>query len=88
MTRFVIKKPQVAKAKRLEAYKPIAEKNNEEKQQEDMNTEEKIIIAKGIIDGEEKRPVKRINRKGKDIIERTESSKIILTEDNKQLLID
>lgn len=53
-----------------------------------MNTEEKIMAVSEILNGsEEKRPVKKI-KKEKGLIERTETSKIILNEDNKQLLSD
>lgn len=50
-----------------------------------MNTD-KISMAESILNDTPK-AVKRI-KKDKGLIERTESSKTILTEDNKQLLVD
>ena len=50
-----------------------------------MNFEEKVNAAEAIIMDE--KPVKRV-KKDKGLIERTESSKTILTEDNKMLLMD
>lgn len=54
-----------------------------------MNTDEKIMAVSEILNNTEepKKPVKRI-KKEKGLIERTETSKIILNEDNKQLLND
>ena len=69
------------------------EENKLEEQKEEkvttMNTEEKIMAVSEILNGteEQKKPVKRI-KKEKGLIERTETSKIILNEDNKQLLND
>ena len=47
----------------------------------------KLDRIDSIVDDNNERPVKRI-KKDKGLIERTESSKVVLTEDNKQLLID
>lgn len=60
-----------------------------EKEVTTMNTDEKIIAVSEILNDTEetKKPVKRI-KKEKGLIERTETSKIILNEDNKQLLND
>ena len=60
-----------------------------EKEVTTMNTEEKIMAVSEILSNgdSEKKPVKRI-KKEKGLIERTETSKIILNEDNKQLLND
>ena len=53
-----------------------------------MTTEEKIAMAQAALAGESQAvPVKRV-KKDKGLIERTESSKTILTEDNKELLND
>ena len=83
--RFIIKhsqevKPQKKVAKR-EEIKKITTDN---KKSEVMN--DKISMAEEIINDTPK-AVKRI-KKDKGLIERTESSKTILTEDNKQLLVD
>jgi hypothetical protein len=63
--------------------------NNKEEKKEVMNTAEKVAMAQEILSTEDnkKQNVKRI-RKDKGLIERTESSKTILTEDNKELLVD
>lgn len=64
--------------------KKVAEnKVNENKQV--MTTSEKIAMAQEVLGGQA--PVKRVKR-DKGLIERTESSKTILTEDNKELLND
>ena len=54
-----------------------------------MTTSEKIAMAQSVLTNEEKTttPFKRV-KKDKGLIERTESSKTILTEDNKELLKD
>ena len=77
---FIIKhsqdiKPQKSKVK----YSPTITTENEE-------VMDKISMAEQIINDTPKE-VKRI-KKDKGLIERTESSKTILTEDNKQLLVD
>lgn len=59
-------------------------KNNDKKNNEVMDN--RIKMAEEIINDTPK-AVKRI-KKDKGLIERTESSKTILTEDNKQLLVD
>jgi len=82
MGRFIIKhinsmKPQ----KRIE--------NNINEIKEVMTTSEKIAMAQSVLSGTDiaAAPVKRV-KKDKGLIERTESSKTILTEDNKELLND
>ena len=65
---------------------PSENKINENKSV--MTTEEKIAMAQEVLDGKPAAPhVKRV-KKDKGLIERTESSKTILTEDNKELLND
>lgn len=59
----------------------------EDKKVNDMNTKEKITYANEILTNQEGVKVKKV-KKDKGLIERTESSKIILTEDNKELLND
>ena len=68
----------------------INQKNNEEiKPINDMNTKEKIEVANEILkqDTQKQTKVKKVT-KDRGLIERTESSKILLTEDNKELLMD
>lgn len=64
------------------------ENNIEVKNNEDMNTYEKIQMANSILNTEEITPKYKRVKKDKGLIERTESSKIVLTEDNKELLND
>ena len=62
-------------------------KNNEEiKKDNVMDTKEKIQMAKAILNAEQPK-VKKV-KKEKGLIERTESSNTILTEDNRELLKD
>lgn len=77
--------------KRLQNLKPqkkyvVVEQNNiiENKENVMMTTEEKVAAAQEILGDSQ---VKRI-KKDKGLIERTENSKTILTEDNKELLKD
>lgn len=89
MGRFIIKhidsrKPQV------KVYNDaLVGENNKKVDEEVMTTSEKIAMAQSILNSEEKstHSVKRV-KKDKGLIERTESSKTILTEDNKELLND
>lgn len=62
--------------------------NNNQNNINNMETKEKIAMANAILgDAEVNNTVKKM-RKEKGLIERTESSKIILTEDNRELLND
>ena len=62
--------------------------NNIEENKQVMTTSEKIAMAQSVLsDATVAAPVKRV-KKDKGLIERTESSKTILTEDNKELLND
>lgn len=61
-------------------------KNKEKKDKDEMITKEDIERMESIAD-ELKPEVKRV-KKEKGLIERTESSKIVLTEDNRQVLND
>lgn len=69
--------------KNVEA-KDMAE-NNEIKKENVMTTNEKIALANEVL--EDKPKVKRI-KADKGLIERAESTKTILTDDNKELLND
>lgn len=61
--------------------------NNITEKKEVMTTKEKLEMVNTILSNEEPQTAKRI-KKDKGLIEKTESSKIVLTEDNKELLID
>lgn len=63
-------------------------KNNKTKKKDDMNTEMKDKIKQAEVALNEMAPEVKVVKKDKSLIERTESSKIVLTEDNRQLLID
>jgi hypothetical protein len=83
---FIIKRNQEIKPQKAKAVNKTSEpkKNNEKKNNKVMDN--RIKMAEEIINDTPK-AVKRI-KKDKGLIERTESSKTILTEDNKQLLVD
>ena len=68
---------------------PNEKENNVEKNIKDMDTQEKIMMANAILNQTDAsiNKVKKV-RKEKGLIEKTESSKIILTEDNRELLND
>lgn len=74
---FIIKHSQSVKPQKKNAI-------NKEIKTEVMD---KISMAEAIVNNAPEKEVKRI-KKDKGLIERTESSKTILTEDNKQLLVD
>jgi hypothetical protein len=67
--------------------KANAKENKIEENKSVMTTSEKIAMAQNVLSGSEPATVKRV-KKDKGLIERTESSKTILTEDNKELLND
>ena len=62
--------------------------NNVEKNKTVMTTEEKIAMAQEVLNNKKTTPSFKRVKKDKGLIERTESSKTILTEDNKELLND
>ncbi len=92
MGKFIIKhidnrKPQV-KAYPSHVHKTVTEENKKKVNEQVMTTSEKIAMAQNVLSGaSQAAPVKRVKR-DKGLIERTESSKTILTEDNKELLND
>lgn len=63
-------------------------KNKVNENRSDMNTSEKIAMAKEILGKNNGKNNFKILKSDKGLIERTESSKTILTEDNKELLND
>ena len=75
--------------KHINSVKPQKKvENNIKENKEVMTTSEKIAMAQSVLSGADvAAPVKRV-KKDKGLIERTESSKTILTEDNKELLND
>ena len=80
MGRFIIK--------HINSMKPqMKVKNNVNENKQVMTTSEKIAMAQEVLSDAKAAPVKRVKR-DKGLIERTESSKTILTEDNKELLND
>lgn len=82
--RFIIKKP---KNKHLRS----AYINNKYNNKDMKNNEEDIKMVEDIINGDSTKTLKRkvkIEKKDKGLIERTEDSTIVLTEDNKRLLND
>ena len=79
---FIIKQSQDSKPQKKNVDYKI--ENNNSKID---NVMDKISMAESIINSNTEKEVKRI-KKDKGLIERTESSKTILTEDNKQLLVD
>lgn len=93
MGRFIIKKisntrPQkracaVVKNVNETTVSEKKKQNNETVNEEVMTTSEKIALAQEVLDNAPKRL-----KKDKGLIERTENSKTILTEDNKELLKD
>lgn len=84
MGKFIIK--HILRTKPQKKAYPSVVNNETSKNEEAMTTEEKIEMAKAALE-EVPVTVKRL-KKDKGLIERTESSKIVITEDNKQLLND
>ena len=71
-----------------DAKKPVVKENKKKVNEQVMTTSEKIAMAQNVLSGaDQAASVKRVKR-DKGLIERTESSKTILTEDNKELLND
>lgn len=88
MIRFVTKNIQNNRPINLGLNNRSVTKEQKEEEIPMMNIDDKIKAANDLLSDEmPKKPVKRL-KKDKSIIERTESSTIILTEDNKQLLND
>ena len=68
--------------------KSMVSKNNIDENKSVMTTEEKIAMAQEVLNDKKSAPSFKRVKKDKGLIERTESSKTILTEDNKELLND
>ena len=76
-------------AKRQEPEVAVVEnvKNNQEKKTQEM-MDEKVNKAEEIMNNMKAANHVKVVKKDKGLIERTESSKIVLTEDNRQVLND
>jgi spore germination cell wall hydrolase CwlJ-like protein len=72
--------------KAIPAKENVAQKNNSKKLNEEMD--EKINRAEEIMNNMKAANHVKVVKKDKGLIERTESSKIVLTEDNRQVLND
>ena len=86
MGRFIIKHIKDF-TPRKKASVEVKNENNINENKTVMTTEEKIAMAQEVLNGKPAPAFKRV-KKDKGLIERTESSKTILTEDNKELLND
>ena len=88
MGRFIIKKS-LSKKPLTKVVEKVVVENNVDKNIKNMDTQEKIMMANAILNQTDAsiNKVKKV-RKEKGLIEKTESSKIILTEDNRELLND
>ena len=73
-------------AKLVETKEEVSKKNNSLKNEEVMD--EKINRAEEIMNNMKAANHVKVVKKDKGLIERTESSKIVLTEDNRQVLND
>ena len=88
MGRFIIKHINSMKPQMPVSSGNKVDENNVNENKQVMTTSEKIAMAQSVLSGaDQAAPVKRVKR-DKGLIERTESSKTILTEDNKELLND
>lgn len=87
MARFILKHSQSVKPEKKAINGIVNNKSNNTNNIMSEELTNKLDRIEGIVDDNNGKPVKRI-KKDKGLIERTESSKIVLTEDNKQLLID
>jgi hypothetical protein len=88
MARFIIKKNNVVKSLQKSIKQKVMVKQNEEKNIKDMDTKEKIMLTNAVLNQTDNMTKIKKIRKEKGLIEKTESSKIILTEDNRELLND
>lgn len=88
MKRFIIKKS-LSKKPLIKVQKDVVNETKNVKNIDNMDTQEKIMLANAVLNQTDMmaNKVKKV-RKEKGLIEKTESSKIILTEDNRELLND
>lgn len=85
MTKFITKRIDTRKPQKKLVEECVNQDNNKIKKEVVMTTDEKVAMAQNVL-----KPTSNTKRikKDKGLIERTESSKTILTEDNKELLVD
>ena len=88
MKRFIIKKS-LSKKPLIKVQKDVVNETKNVKNIDNMDTQEKIMLANAVLNQTDMmaNKVKKV-RKENGLIEKTESSKIILTEDNRELLND
>lgn len=87
MKRFIVKKIATNKSK-FDKTNLVKRENNQSLEKDTTMDNKQIEKIQSILNTSEiEKPIKKI-KKDKSIIERTESSKIIINEDNKQLLND
>ena len=72
--------------KEAEEEKPTKSKNNKKNRKEDMINKDQITAIEAAM--EKMQPEVKVVKADRGLIERTESSKIIITEDNRQVLND
>ena len=72
--------------KEVEEAKPTKTKNNKKNRKEDMINKDQITAIEAAM--ENMQPEVKVVKADRGLIERTESSKIIITEDNRQVLND
>jgi hypothetical protein len=86
-TSKIIKSVENTEKDEAQYIKNITEtKNNKKKKQDDMLSKDKISEIENTLNN--MAPEVKVIKKDKGLIERTESSKIIVTEDNRQVLND
>ena len=85
MAKFITKRIDKRKPQKKLVDECVNQDNNKIKKEVVMTTDEKVAMAQNVL-----KPASNTKRikKDKGLIERTESSKTILTEDNKELLVD
>ena len=90
MAKFIVKKVNHKVSKKLCSTVTVNNNVIKENNLKNMTTEEKVKVAQEILGNEienDKPTVKRL-KKDKGLIERKNTNKIILTEENKELLND
>jgi hypothetical protein len=80
----VVEVPQVSIENELDVQ-PLKNKKNK-KEKKDMLTKEQLSAIENAVEG--MNPTVKVVKTDRGLIERTESSKIIITEDNRQVLND
>ena len=85
MAKFITKRIDTRKPQKKLVEECVNQDINKIKKEVVMTTDEKVAMAQNVL-----KPTSNTKRikKDKGLIERTESSKTILTEDNKELLVD